>query len=124
MAHQNPLSMDVTPTNDSPERSELSRVKILAFVPEPLLDTDEAAAVMKIHPKTLQKLARRGSIHGIHVGKLWRFRASHIQDLLPEFFRSIPKSCCMCHADASGTSPIWIQSLKHWVSHVIKTLKP
>ena len=53
--------------------------KLLAFVPEPLLDTVEAAAVMKIHPKTLQKLARRGNIHGIRVGKLWRFRSSDIQ---------------------------------------------
>jgi len=53
--------------------------KSLAFVPEPLLDTVEAAAVMKIHPKTLQKLARRGNIHGIRVGKLWRFRPSDIQ---------------------------------------------
>ena len=34
-----------------------------AFVPEPLLDTDQAAAIMRIHPKTLQKLARRGVIH-------------------------------------------------------------
>jgi excisionase family DNA binding protein len=42
----------------------------------PLLDTDEAAAIMKIHPKTLQRFARPGRIRGVHVGKLWRFRAS------------------------------------------------
>jgi excisionase family DNA binding protein len=48
------------------------------FVPEPLLDTAEAAAIMKISPKTLQKLARMRRIRGIHVGKLWRFRASEI----------------------------------------------
>jgi excisionase family DNA binding protein len=28
------------------------------------------------HPKTLQKLARNGEIEALHVGKLWRFRAS------------------------------------------------
>jgi excisionase family DNA binding protein len=49
------------------------------FVPEPLLDSWEAAAMMKVHPKTLQKLARRGQVPGIHVGKLWRFRASVIE---------------------------------------------
>jgi excisionase family DNA binding protein len=49
-------------------------------LPEPLLDSEEAAAVMKIHPKTLQKLARRGVVRGIHVGKLWRFRASAIEE--------------------------------------------
>ena len=51
-----------------------------AFRPEPLLDTDEAAAIMKIHPKTLQRFARLGRIRGVHVGKLWRFRASEIDD--------------------------------------------
>jgi len=47
---------------------------------EPLLDTDEAAAIMKIHPKTLQKFARLGRIRGVHIGKLWRFRASEIDE--------------------------------------------
>ena len=56
--------------------------KALNFAPEPLLDTDEAAAMIKIHPKTLQKLARHGGIRGIRVGKLWRFRVSDIQHWL------------------------------------------
>lgn len=43
---------------------------------EPLLDTEEAAALLKVHPKTLQKLARAGIVVGIRIGKLWRFRAS------------------------------------------------
>jgi len=43
---------------------------------EPLLDSDEAAALLKIHPKTLQRLARQGGIAGIQIGRLWRFRAS------------------------------------------------
>lgn len=49
------------------------------FVPEPLLDSDQAAAIMQIHPKTLQRLARKGVIRGVHVGKLWRFRATEIE---------------------------------------------
>jgi len=39
---------------------------------EPLLDSEEAAALLKIHPKTLQKMARSGEIVGIQVGRLWR----------------------------------------------------
>jgi excisionase family DNA binding protein len=50
------------------------------FVPERLLDSDEAAKIMNVHPKTLQKLARKGLVRGVHVGKLWRFRASTIED--------------------------------------------
>lgn len=45
---------------------------------EPLLDSEQAAGLLRIHPKTLQKMARRGEIHGTHVGKLWRFRASDL----------------------------------------------
>ncbi len=45
---------------------------------EPLLDSDEAAALLKIHPKTLQRMARNGEIAGIQIGKLWRFRASQL----------------------------------------------
>lgn len=47
---------------------------------EPLLDSDEAAALLKIHPKTLQRMARRGEIPGIQIGKLWRFRASDLAE--------------------------------------------
>jgi excisionase family DNA binding protein len=49
---------------------------------EPLLDSASAAALLQIHPKTLQKLARAGAVVGIRVGKLWRFRASSLNEWL------------------------------------------
>jgi excisionase family DNA binding protein len=49
---------------------------------EPLLDSHEAAALLRIHSKTLQKLARRGEIKGSHIGKLWRFRVSDLNEWL------------------------------------------
>ena len=66
----------------SPEANGPSVKKLVTAsreLPEPLLDSDEAASIMKIHPKTLQKLARKGIVRGVHVGKLWRFRASEIE---------------------------------------------
>ncbi len=48
------------------------------YATERLLDSHEAAALLKVHPRTLQRLAQRGEIAGIQVGKLWRFRASSI----------------------------------------------
>jgi excisionase family DNA binding protein len=45
---------------------------------EPLLDSVEAARLLRIHPKTLQKMARQGKIVGVQIGKLWRFRASEL----------------------------------------------
>jgi phage terminase Nu1 subunit (DNA packaging protein) len=47
---------------------------------EPLLDSDQAAAIVKVNKKTLQRHARNGLVVGLRVGKLWRFRAS---DLIP-----------------------------------------
>ncbi|HJT71797.1 MAG TPA: helix-turn-helix domain-containing protein [Terriglobales bacterium] len=52
---------------------------------EPLLDSDEAAALLKIHPKTLQRMARNREIPGIQIGKLWRFRASQLNEWMAQF---------------------------------------
>lgn len=51
---------------------------------EQLLDSEEAAALLKIHPKTLQKMARNGEIAGVQIGKLWRFRASVLNSWLQQ----------------------------------------
>ena len=39
------------------------------------MNTDEAAALLGVHPKTLQRLARSGRITAYRVGRLWRFQA-------------------------------------------------
>ncbi|MGO9245452.1 MAG: helix-turn-helix domain-containing protein [Verrucomicrobiia bacterium] len=51
---------------------------------ERLLDSDEAAALLKIHPKTLQKMVRNREIAGMQIGKLWRFRASALNAWLEQ----------------------------------------
>ena len=56
------------------------QIRELTF--EQLLDSDEAAALLKLHPKTLQKMARNGEIAGVQVGRLWRFRASVLNEWL------------------------------------------
>ena len=58
------------------------RVEMDVLPFEQLLDSDEAAALLKIHPKTLQKMARNGEIAGVQIGKLWRFRASVLNEWL------------------------------------------
>jgi excisionase family DNA binding protein len=68
----------MTDAYSKPARS--AQVRELTF--EQLLDSDEAAALLKIHPKTLQKMARNGQIIGIQVGRLWRFRASVLNEWL------------------------------------------
>ena len=43
---------------------------------EQLLNSQEAAKLLGVHPKTLMLMARRGKIPAVRVGKFWRFRAS------------------------------------------------
>jgi excisionase family DNA binding protein len=68
----------MTHLSSKPARS--AELRELTF--EQLLDSDEAAALLKIHPKTLEKMARHGEITGVQVGRLWRFRASVINEWL------------------------------------------
>jgi len=56
---------------------------------EPLLSAEEAAAHLRIHPKTLHKLARKGHVPCIRMGKYWRFHLSS----LDAWLRSIENRC-------------------------------
>jgi excisionase family DNA binding protein len=49
---------------------------------ETLLDDMEASALLCVHPKTLQKLARRGEVPAYRVGRFWRYRASELDEWL------------------------------------------
>ena len=70
----NPQSESHGKSSRPPKRPPISAV------PERLIDSEEAAAIIGIHPKTLQRYARQGLIRGIQVGKLWRFRGSTIEE--------------------------------------------
>ena len=56
--------------------TETPSIEVLPF--EPLLDSEEAAALLKIDDKTLQALARSGQVPAFRIGKLGRFRASEL----------------------------------------------
>src|SRR5207237_2342169 len=49
---------------------------------EPLLNSYQAAQLLDIHHKTLQKLARVGEIHDSDVRKPWRYRSSDLNECL------------------------------------------
>ena len=65
-------------------RTRLQAFPTNAFATEPLLDSDQAAAILKIHPKSLQRMARRGEIRGLQIGKVWRFRASVLDEWIQQ----------------------------------------
>jgi hypothetical protein len=43
---------------------------------EPLLDSEQAAALVKVHPKSRPRHTRTGGVAGLDISKFWRFRAS------------------------------------------------
>ena len=47
---------------------------------EPLLTAEEAAEHLRIHVKTLQKMARQQRVPGVRMGKYWRFRLSALDE--------------------------------------------
>ena len=63
-------------------KQELSSVREKRF--EPLLDAEEAARLLRIHPGTLRSKARKKEIPAIQVGKRWRFRVSALNDWLED----------------------------------------
>ena len=49
---------------------------------EPLLDTDEAGILLRMHPRTVRTKTRKGEIPAFQVGGRWRFRASTLNHWL------------------------------------------
>ena len=84
---ESPSSQDMSRTHETaPVLEKMLNKRVTVNLPhfEPLLDSVEAAALLKIHPKTLQKMARNREINGIQIGKLWRFRSSTLNEWLSQ----------------------------------------
>ena len=65
---------------DSSQKKPVVRHDLKSEGFEPLLDSAQAAKLLQIHPKTLQRMARNGEVPAIQIGKLWRFRSSHLNE--------------------------------------------
>ncbi len=76
-------------TNGQPESAETqTSTRESTLVPtstkseqtfEPLLDIEQSASMLGgIHPKTLQRMARKGEIPGYQIAHRWYFRASEL----------------------------------------------
>src|SRR5579863_7599585 len=62
----------------STQNSTPTRLPVIEF--EPLLDAIEAAALVRMQPKSLRKKARNGEIKAIRWGKCWHFRVSDLNE--------------------------------------------
>jgi excisionase family DNA binding protein len=54
----------------------------LSLMGEEILTTQEVAELLKLHPKTVNKLAKSGRVPAYRIGRQWRFRKSEILKLL------------------------------------------
>jgi excisionase family DNA binding protein len=54
----------------------------LSLMGEEILTTQEVSDLLKLHPKTVNKLARSGRVPAYRIGRQWRFRKSEILKLL------------------------------------------
>ncbi len=55
--------------------------------------SDEAAQYLRINPRTLTRMARRGEIPSIQIGRLWRFRRTDLDDWLTSKVNSVSYPC-------------------------------
>lgn len=62
---------------------------------EALLTSREAAEVLKIHPKVLERMAKRGEIPALKVGKFWRYRATTLDAWIQSRLESGRQPCRM-----------------------------
>jgi excisionase family DNA binding protein len=59
-----------------------------------LLTSMEASQVLKIHPKVLERMAKRGEVPALKVGKFWRYRATTLDAWINSRLKSAGQTCC------------------------------
>ena len=60
---------------------------------EPLLDSKQVGQVLGIHPKVLERMAKRGELPALKVGKFWRYRASALDAWINSRLQSGSQAC-------------------------------
>ncbi len=60
---------------------------------ETLLTSKEASQVLKIHPKVLERMAKRGEVPALKVGKFWRYRATTLDAWIDSRLKSSRQPC-------------------------------
>ena len=60
---------------------------------EVLLTSKEASQVLKIHPKVLERMAKRGEVPALKVGKFWRYRATTLDAWINSKLQSNRQPC-------------------------------
>jgi excisionase family DNA binding protein len=65
---------------------------------EPLVTAERAAELLKLHPKTVKRLAHSGELPAMKIGRVWRFRKSSLDAWMSEQLK------CSSHPSPKGES--------------------
>ena len=60
---------------------------------EPLLTSAEAASILRVNPKVLERWAKAGEVPALKVGKFWRYRASALESWVDTQLHSESQPC-------------------------------
>lgn len=54
------------------------------FLPEELLDAEQVAKILKVHPRTVKRLASQRVLRGFQVAGKWRFRPEAVEEYIKQ----------------------------------------
>lgn len=57
---------------------------------ESLLTSKEAGAILRLHPKVVERMAKRGEVPALKVARFWRYRASALDGWINSRLQSEP----------------------------------
>ena len=60
------------------------------LVMDKVLDAKEVAKILKVHQRTVIRLAERGELKAFRVGDLWRFRRVDIEEFINKQIQQKP----------------------------------
>jgi len=62
---------------------------------EPLLNSKQVGEILGMHPKVVERMAKRGEVPALKVGKFWRYRASALDGWITSRLQSNCQPCRM-----------------------------
>jgi excisionase family DNA binding protein len=60
---------------------------------EPLLNSQQVGKILGMHPKVVERMAKRGDVPALKVGKFWRYRASALDGWINSRLQSNCQPC-------------------------------
>jgi excisionase family DNA binding protein len=80
-------------TKDSPAALGAQAIGSPQTGGDPIMTPSEAAVYLRISVATLQRLSRSSAVPGFHVGKLWRYRKSALDEWMRSNVSSFRHPC-------------------------------